>query len=133
MTIGNVCNVRILTDATTEGEQVFLREGDIMVTKARFVTPGQTFAMSGITAVRTGVAPPNRTGPWILIGVGVCCAWGLGTIPIIGGIVWMVKQKPEYVVFLASASGESGAYASKDQDFVRRVADALNEAIIARG
>ena len=120
---------------STEGEQVFLREGDLMVTKARFVTPGQTFAMSGITAVRTGVASPNRTGPWILIGVGVCllCVYGLGIFAIIGGIIWMVKQKPEYVVYLASASGESDAYSSKDQDFVRRDADALNEAIVARG
>ena len=32
-------------------EKIYFDKGDVMVTKARFIVPAQTYAMSGITSV----------------------------------------------------------------------------------
>ncbi len=34
-------------------EKIFLNEGGVIVTSARFVVPSQTYAMSGVTSVKS--------------------------------------------------------------------------------
>ena len=48
-------------------------------------------------------------------------------------VVWWIFQKIEYQVRLSTASGEATALKSKDADWIIRVVNALNEAIIHRG
>ena len=106
-------------------EQVFLNEGGVTVTNARFIVPSQTYAMSGITSVKTYEKTPSRNGPIILIVIGVLMALGgkqeaIGAVVfvLVLAVVWWIFQKIEYQVRLSTASGE---------------ANALNEAIIHRG
>lgn len=122
-------------------EQTFLEEGEVTVTNSRFVVPGQTYAMSGVTSVKSTVYNPSRIGPIILIVLGILGmiigaksgALPGGIILLVIGIAWWVLKKPKYSIMLSSASGEVEALTSKNKGFILRVVDAVNEAIIARG
>ncbi len=120
-------------------EQTFLDESGILVTNARFVVPAQTYAMSGVTSVAAIKNVPSKKGPIVLIVIGLILMIAgdagiiLGLLALAGGIAWLVLNKPEYIVLLNSASGETRALHSKDEDFISRVIVALNESIIARG
>lgn len=117
-------------------EQIFFDEGGVKVTNARFVTFGKTQALSGITSVSTLVRKPSRFGPVLLIIIGMCTVAAspvFGFLMIALGILWLMSQKSVYIVQLESASGVSNALESKNQDFIFRVVDALNDAIVARG
>lgn len=120
-------------------EQTFLNEGSVTVTNARFIVYGQTYAMSGVTSVKSLEFPPSRKGPIILIVIGIISMLAgkgailVGILFLAAGIGWWLLQKSKYSVALSSASGEVQALTSKDGDFVFRVVNALNEAIVARG
>lgn len=52
---------------------------------------------------------------------------------LIGLAVWWGRQaKPVYNIFFGTAGGEKQALTSPDAEYVNRVAQAINEALIAR-
>jgi Family of unknown function (DUF6232) len=120
-------------------EKVFLAEQGVTVTTTRFVVPSQIFTMSGVASVTFSKINPNRLFPIALIVIGLLVlVSGKGSIWhvvmfLLPGVAWLALQRPKFAVVLSSASGESRALVSKDQEFVRRVVSALNDAIIARG
>lgn len=120
-------------------EQTFLNEAGITVTKSRFIIPSQTYAMSGVTSVKTYEETPSRKGPIILIVIGAfALAGGKGTMVVallflVAGIAWFLKQKSTYHVLLSSASGEVKALSHQDSNWIGRVVSALNQSIVARG
>ncbi|MCE5280747.1 MAG: DUF6232 family protein [Deltaproteobacteria bacterium] len=120
-------------------EQVFLDERGVSVSNSRMMYDGQTYAMSGITSVKSFEKKPSRILPIILIIMGlVVIATGGGAIVvgllfISGGIAAWFLMKPEYSVVLTSSSGEAKAYTSKDKGFVLKIIGAVNEAIVHRG
>jgi len=121
-------------------EHEFFRSQNVLVSQTRFVTFGQTYAMSGVTSVKASSVSPSRTGPLVVGGIGVLCLFAgsagaliFGAILLaIAALIW-VGQKPEYFVSLSVASGEVRALKSKDPQFIGDVIQALNECIIARG
>lgn len=129
----------VLRAATRSSETVFLNSGGITVTNARFVVPGQTYAMGGITSVKYYEKPQK----WIVGTIcGALAAWWLtiGTymIPLVvvfAGLsalaLWRGRRR--YDVILSTASGEVRALSSYERDDVRQVVQALNNAIIYRG
>lgn len=124
---------------TTSGEYVFFKGSDVTVTSSRFIVSSQTYAMSGVTAVKAYEKGPNRLPPIILGVLGVLAmSSGGGGVPtgvlmLIGAIAWASMQKPEFWIILSTASGESKVLAHRDRVFVTQVVDALNDAIIYRG
>ncbi len=120
-------------------EQTFLNEGGVTVTNSRFMASGQTYAMSGVTSVKSVQKDPSRKGPIIVLAIGLIALMAgkdaivLGIICLAGGIAWWVLNKPKFLVILSSASGEVEALTSQSKEFIGRVVNALNEAIIARG
>lgn len=116
-------------------EKVFLDERGVKVTNARFLTFGKTHSMAGVTAVSSFIIKPNRKQPLILAAIGIIVAifhWS-GFIVIGGAVAFWFLQKPKYTVSLSSASGNDDALTDPDKDFIFRVVDALNEAIVYRG
>ncbi len=120
-------------------ETTFLSEAGVTVTQARFMVPGQTYAMSGVTSVKQIDESPSRKGPLVLGVIGVLALAG-GAQGIIAAIIfiaaaaaWWYFQKSKHIVVLHSASGESRAFISGDAALVNRVVDALNNAIVHRG
>jgi len=117
-------------------EKVFFEDRDVTVTASRFLTYGKTQALSGITAVSSFVQKPNREPPIILAVVGLICfyfSWFIAVLIIAAAVAWWFFQKTYYIVQLESASGTSDALTDTDQDFILKVVDALNEAIVHRG
>lgn len=116
-----------------------MNENGITVTNARFITPGQTYAMSGVTSVKKLKKDPSRKPPIILGLFGlIAMAAGetgilVGILCIAGAVAWWMLSRPEFTVFLSSASGEAEAFSSNDGAFIARIVDALNDAIVARG
>lgn len=133
-------------------EKTFFNAGGITVTTARFVVPGQTYAMSGVTSVQSIVRHPSRKGPFWMIVIGLFCllaaifvnnqpnnqegrvgAGVLGAFLLVIGIIWWNSKRPVYAVRLTSASGETEACSSTDESHVDAIVNALNEAIVHRG
>lgn len=118
-------------------EQAFYSGGGVTVTNSRFIVPAETFAMSGITSVKSLKQTPSRKIPITLIVIGLIAMYArftkVGLLFLAIGIVWWILDKPKYAVVLCSASGETEALTSKDGGFISQVINALNEAIVARG
>jgi hypothetical protein len=117
-------------------ETVFLNENNVQVTNARFIVTGQTYAMNGVTSVKSVRENPSRTLPIIL---GILGLLTLRSIPfvgilLIGAAVAMFKfKKARHIVVLNTSGGEVKALNSEDVDYIVRIVNALNESIIHRG
>jgi hypothetical protein len=122
--------------AEAKTEQKFMDEKGVTVTNARVIVPGQTFAMSGVTSVKVAQEKPKRTGPVILIVLGIflCFGYLIGGIILLSiGVAWFIMQKTQYYVGLQTSSGEAKAFISTDRMWIEKIVNAINEAIIARG
>jgi len=133
-------------------ERIFLRESGVVVSNARFIVPTQTFAMAGITSVKTFREVPECGGLIMMIlfgmllvsiGMGVVAANGVGVggvvviafgLMLIAALIYaMSQQRDRFHVLLKTASGEAKALTSMDLAFIQRVVAGLNEAIVHRG
>ncbi|MDX9942873.1 MAG: DUF6232 family protein [Bacteroidales bacterium] len=117
-------------------EKVFFEDRGVKVTNSRFITYGKTHSLSGITAVSSQYISPSRKWPIILGVIGLALfawKWFLALIVIALAVGWWMSQKTIYQVVLASSSGENDALSDKDQDFINKVVEALNDAIVFRG
>lgn len=119
-------------------------DGGVRVTSARLIIGSTTYAMLNITSVMRAVEPPKRIGPLLFLIGGLfifggglsgsdlsAVVWGVLLLGI--GVFWWWKQKPQYHLRIASASGEANAVTSPDKDRVDKIVQAVNEAIIGRG
>jgi len=113
----------------------FFEENGVTVTNTRFSVPSQTYAMSGITSVKSYNRSPNRRVPiaLALIGCGLFFGKIIGIILLILAVLCWILSKPEYQVRLSTASGEATALRSKDQNWISKVVNSVNDAIIHRG
>lgn len=126
----------------TEEEQAFIDEFGVMVTKTRFIVPGQIYAMSGITSVAMRRTDPSRWVPIILIILGAILVLNglseaslliLGLVLAAAGVLWYRGLKTRFYIALHTAGGEVRALESKNEQWVNSVIEALNQAIVARG
>jgi len=132
-------NFDALPVATRSQETVFLNSGGVTVTNARFVVPGQTYAMAGLTSVKYHEQPQK----WIAGAVcGALAAWWftIGDYMLPLAIVFAIfspfalwRGRRRYDVILSTSSGEVRALSSHARDDIREVVKALNNAIIYRG
>jgi len=121
-------------------EQIFFDQRDVKVTNARFIVHSHTYAMSGVTSVKTAIQPPNRSTAFWVIGIGILIALVadgaaklLGVAMAAGGIWMLMQLKDLHLVFLSSASGEVQALSDPDEGFIRSVVNALNDSLVHRG
>ena len=120
-------------------EKMFFNDGGVTVSNSRMMYDGKTYAMSGVTSVKSWEKSPSRKGPIIMIAIGLLfLAAGksgiiMALILIGGGIAWWISQKSDFSVMLTSASGETQAYTSTDKSFVNSIINAINESIVHRG
>ena len=114
-------------------EQVFFNDDGIYVTNTRLVSSFGTFTMAQITSVRTEqhTTQPDNTLALVLIIAGLFCLF----ITTVIGIIMMARNKPvtTYAVCVGSASGEQRAIESPDREYIDRIVQAVNQAIVARG
>lgn len=125
-------------------EKLILDEARIKVTSARFIVKDTTYAMSGITSVKTAVKRPSKVGPLVTIVLGALGVLSgltpsgggfafVGLMIALIGVLWFRGTCPTYTVWIATASGEKEAYENTNGAFVRKVVKAINDAIVHRG
>ena len=126
-------------------ETKYLEDGNVIVTNARAVLKGKTFAMVNITSVSMGEVPPNRM-IWIilaLVGVAIAgCSLSSGKVNLGGvlgillcifGLVIAAGLKKQYAVRIGSAGGETVGLSSFDREYIQKIVNAINQAIVNRG
>lgn len=122
-------------------EVEFFNDGKVSVSSARFRVGASTYAMQGVTSVKRGQKDANKfpailmcvIGIFMLIGAEGLSFKAIGIVLMILGVYLFRKLKPEFSVYLNSASGESQALQSKDKHYIDKVIDALNQSIVHRG
>ena len=129
--------VAVAVAPARDAEMTFLQKEGVRVTSTRFIVPGKTFAMAGVTSVRSVTIDPDRKWPSVLIIVGIIFLLVestriLGGMLLVGGIVWIAMQKPTFAVGLSSASGEAHAITDENEESIKSIVNALNEAIVYR-
>lgn len=114
-------------------ENIYFRDGDILVSNRRFVSGAVTYALPNIASVAAGVHAPRKIG-WVLallLGLVSLPANPFFGVPICAMAIWFLYQRRKaYVVILRDASGETNALASPDKAKIAAVVTALNRAII---
>lgn len=121
-----------------QSEIQFYKDNFVRVTQSRFVTQSKTYAMRNISSVHVFEIEKNRTHPIIMILVGAPFLFygdnfWIGLIIIALAILWLLSIKNEYAVRISTNAGEANSIISKDRNYIQKIVDALNEAIIYRG
>jgi hypothetical protein len=106
----------------------------VRITDQGFMTRGGTYLLSSITDTNVRIEAPQRTGPFACIAVGiVLCMTIVGAIVgvpvVIGGLIWLARQKPTHWLVLQTPAGQCEPYSSKDLKTVREIQAALVAAI----
>lgn len=117
-------------------EKTFFEYEDVKVTNTRFITGGQTFAMSNITSVKAFEKKPERLFGIIalLVGLGVMSqSFMVGIVIATAAAFYLYQQKTIFHVMLSTSGGESSALKTFQRDYLNKVVSALNDAIIHRG
>lgn len=124
-------------------EQNFYSDKDVLITSARAVFNGTTFALANVTSVRPLV---QLRSWWVVILGGVLVFAGVALLvtattlgllsAALGAIlmaVFFVLLKDKYCVCLVTAGAEVRAYWSTEAPKVEKIISALNAAIVHRG
>jgi hypothetical protein len=123
-------------------DKIFFNDEGVLVTRSRVVVVDQTFAMNGITSVK--VSPIHNILLWffaavfVLFGLFVCfvgstVSFLIGCFFILAGATCAWGARTQYALVLLSASGETKALVSRNQDLVYNISNAVANAMIARG
>lgn len=128
-------------------ERTILEEGDVKITNLRAVIGSNTYAMTDLISVRMtkdrtaiGCAIAAFVGVGILLGLfslvselynsEYCLA---GIISLGAAVVVALLAPPNYILQIKSMSGEAEILRSMDEDYLRRIVDAINNAMLRRG
>ncbi|RXM38594.1 hypothetical protein BOQ62_16105 [Chryseobacterium sp. CH21] len=122
----------------TQNETIFYHDSSIKVTQSRFITYSKTYTMRNISSVYIFEIIKSKTKAILLIILGVLLLFSkeffwLGIIILILGFWWIYTIKNEYAVRISTNAGEVNSIVSKDRDYIQKIVNALNEAIIHRG
>ncbi len=121
-----------------QNETTFYQDSLVTVTQSRYVTQSKTYAMRNISSVHIFEIVKSKGKAIVLIIFGLFFLFSkdifwIGLILITLGIVWFVYIKNEYAVRISTNSGEADSTISKNKEYIQKIVNALNEAIIHRG
>jgi hypothetical protein len=118
-------------------ELTFFEHEDVKVTSARFVSGGQTYAMSNITSVKPFEQKPSRFGGCVILLIGLVimikASFMVGLLITAAAGYYLYQQKTVFHILLATSAGETKALVTYQRDYLNKVIGALNDAIVHRG
>ncbi|MCC3217303.1 DUF6232 family protein [Chryseobacterium sp. X308] len=125
-------------EAITQNETIFYHDSSIKVTQSRYITHSKTYAMRNISSVYIFEIIKSKNKALLLIIVGFILLFSkeifwMGIIILILGFWWFFTIKNQYAVRISTNAGEVNSIVSKDRDYIQKIVNALNEAIIHRG
>jgi len=130
---------------TDTGEITILEEESVKITNLRVIIGTKTYAMANVASVSMGKNDSKGILPLIVVAGILSALIGfidlkenmqcltLGVLMVIGGVLGIATSKTKYSVRIGSASGESNILESHDKATIKRVVNAMNEAIVRRG
>lgn len=143
---------RTSTEIIERAEPTYYSDGQgVRITSTRLIMPGKTpqegpttYSMANITSVKTVKEERNR---WIgiffmalgAIAIIVGINWDYnsaiigGAVVLIVGLAVAILVKPTYSLTITSASGEVEPLIRKKKEYIDRIVNAINEALIKRG
>ena len=129
-------------------EETIYSDENVNITTARVMFGSTTYALRNITSVKTTFTTP-RIGCAIMLlvvgGVLVFAAFGFiqsagveTGIPglvfsicmVIAGILWLLRAKKTYHIAIATSAGEHRALSSKDEGYIDKIVESVNDAIV---
>jgi len=122
----------------TSTEKTFYHDDSVVVTQARFVANGKTYAMRNISSVSLMKKARSRFFEFICFFIGALLLFSsdtllFGVMLILLGLALLWLLKDEYSVRIQSNSGEADGFISKNKEYVGKIVAAVNEAIVFRG
>ncbi|WP_347069741.1 DUF6232 family protein [Flavobacterium sp. WV_118_3] len=121
-------------------ERFFYRDLTVSVTQSRYITGDKTYALSNISSVTINRIKESRFNPRVVIITGLIALFipndfqiMIGGILLIVGIMWHINIRDSFTVRISTNSGETDSIISSDEDYIKKIVSALNEAIIYRG
>jgi hypothetical protein len=134
----------IMTTQTAE-TTFYTDDQGIRVTNSRLVFGDTTYSMANLTSVAVK-RPPTNYGVLIVLLIFVLVwvfgltvnqpslsgAGGIGTVVVAGAFFISIALK-KWNLTITSSSGESSPISSRDKRYIDRIAQAIQEALIARG
>ncbi len=125
-------------------ETVYLRSQDVLVTSARVVIGGKTYASANITSVCLVTILPNQAGGYLLVLAGGAFFLSglsgrevllmvIGTALLIGALACFAGYKTKFAARIVASSSETDGVWSYDLSYAQRIVDAVNDAIAGRG
>lgn len=123
-----------------DAEKTYFTDNMIAVTSTRIIATGTTYPLNGITAVtwQQHVQKGKVTG-WVMMILSlifVCYASWVGVLICLGIFVWgfmKVKKPKNYSIVVATAGQQGEIFTSTSHDYIQKIIEAINQAIIERG
>ena len=126
------------------GEKTYFTDNMISVTSTRIIATGTTYPLNGVTAVTWQQHTQKGTVTGCLM---MILSFLVGLPSLIGGgylmaliclgiFVWgfMKVRKPSYYSIVVSTAGQQGEiFTSTSRDYIQKIIEAINQAIIERG
>ena len=134
----------IAPPSLSPAERVFLQEGHVSVSSARFVVGAQTYPMANVSSVKAFASPPNVTLQVLMLLAAIVwtisilarSAWGelfFSVALLVLGIVLLKVAKTTHPVALTTSAGEVRPVSAYDKAYIDRIVAALNQAVVSRG
>lgn len=123
---------------------VFFQSADVSITLTHAALGGRTYAMANVASVSMARVPPDRSAAYalavlgvILLGVAAYVASapaalaGAALLALTGVVA--ARQKAQYLVRIGTDSAKLNVLCSRDSAYVRKIVDAISQAITMRG
>lgn len=121
-----------------QNETTFYQDSFVKVTQSRYITQSKTYAMRNISSVHVFEIEKSRVTPILMMLIGIPFLFAgnvfwIGLILIGLGILIVFNIKNEYTVRISTNAGEADSTISKDKEYIQKIVNALNDAMIHRG
>ena len=126
-------------------ETTILQEGLVKITNRRMLVGTMTYWMSDIRSVRVTRQERSNRPVWLIIIGLFFLLWSvidqtgyyaeffnIGTLLVIVGLALILLAKPTFAIQIEGSSGETSILRSTNQDYIRRIAGAMNKAIAGK-
>lgn len=123
---------------------VFFQSAGVSITLTHAALGGRTYAMANVSSVSMARVPPDRSAAYALAVLGVILLGVAAFLPsapaalagaallALTGVV-AARQKAQYLVRIGTDSAKLNVLCSRDSAYVRKIVDAISQAITMRG
>jgi hypothetical protein len=126
-------------------ETTILQEGLVKITNRRMLVGTMTYWMSDIRSVSVTRQERSNRPLWLVIVGLLFLFWSvidqtgyyaeffnIGTVLVIVGLALVLLAKPTFALQIKGPSGETSILRSTNQDYIQRIAGAMNKVIAGR-